>query len=116
MVLLCGLSSFICYADRVNITVAVLHMGLGRLESGWVLASFFYGYFCTQIVGGLLAARCVVPPILRTASSADGMYVACSAEDKQLQQAAITRASVRFLTEGSLCDGSVASGTEAGSS
>ena len=57
VVLLCGLSSFVCYADRVNISVAVLHMGLEHMERGWVLSSFFYGYFCTQIVGGLLATR-----------------------------------------------------------
>jgi hypothetical protein len=57
LVLLCGASSFICYADRVNISVAILHMGLSNLAAGAVLASFFYGYFTTQILGGILANR-----------------------------------------------------------
>jgi len=57
VVLLCGLSSFVCYADRVNISVAILHMNLDTDVRGWVLGSFFYGYFTTQVVGGLLSAR-----------------------------------------------------------
>ena len=61
MVLLCFLSTFICYIDRVNISVAIIPMaeqfGWSDTQRGLVLSSFFIGYLVTQVLGGWLAAR-----------------------------------------------------------
>ena len=55
------LSNILCYADRTNITIAVLPGRIPCLQSdfqtGQVLAAFFYGYVVTQFIGGLLANR-----------------------------------------------------------
>jgi MFS family permease len=61
VVLLAFLSVFICYIDRVNISVAVIPMaedlGWSPRTQGTVLSSFFLGYLMLQIVGGRLADR-----------------------------------------------------------
>lgn len=61
VVLLCFFSTFICYIDRVNISVAIIPMaeyfGWGEAEKGLVLSSFFTGYIITQVLGGWLANR-----------------------------------------------------------
>jgi len=61
MVLLCFFSIFICYIDRVNISVAIIPMakqfGWSDTQRGLVLSSFFAGYMITQMLGGSLAAR-----------------------------------------------------------
>lgn len=58
---LCFLASFICYLDRVNISVAVIPMqeqfGWSDSVKGLVLSSFFAGYMIMQIPGGWLANR-----------------------------------------------------------
>ena len=58
---LCFLSTFICYIDRVNISVAIIPMaeefGWDQTTRGIVLSSFFYGYLATQVFGGWLADR-----------------------------------------------------------
>jgi MFS family permease len=52
---------FICYIDRVNISVAIIPMaeelGWGMDTQGLVLSSFFVGYLLLQVVGGRLADR-----------------------------------------------------------
>jgi MFS transporter, ACS family, solute carrier family 17 (sodium-dependent inorganic phosphate cotransporter), other len=54
-------ATFICYIDRVNISVAIIPMaadlGWDATTQGTVLSSFFVGYLLTQIVGGRLADR-----------------------------------------------------------
>jgi ACS family sodium-dependent inorganic phosphate cotransporter len=61
MVGLCALSVVICYADRSNISTAILPMseafGWDKGFQGVVLSSFFLGYALTQILGGQLADR-----------------------------------------------------------
>ena len=61
VVLLCFLSTFICYIDRVNISVAIIPMakqfGWSDTERGLVLSSFFAGYLITQVLGGWLAQK-----------------------------------------------------------
>jgi len=61
VVLLCFFSIFICYIDRVNISVAIIPMakqfGWTDTQRGLVLSSFFLGYMITQLLGGTLAAR-----------------------------------------------------------
>ena len=58
---LCFAATFICYIDRVNISVAIIPMaadlGWSATTQGTVLSSFFVGYLLTQIVGGRLADR-----------------------------------------------------------
>lgn len=58
---LCFCGTFLCYIDRVNISVAVIPMAR---EFGWdpetqgaVLSAFFAGYVLTQVLGGRLADR-----------------------------------------------------------
>lgn len=55
------LAVFICYIDRVNISVAIIPMaedlGWDMATRGNVLSSFFVGYLLLQIVGGRLADR-----------------------------------------------------------
>lgn len=61
MVSLCALATFICYIDRVNISVAIIPMaeefGWDQATRGLILSSFFLGYLLTQIAGGWLADR-----------------------------------------------------------
>lgn len=51
------MANLICYADRTNISVAILAMaedqGWDEEQQGFVLAAFFYGYMLTQILGGM---------------------------------------------------------------
>ncbi|GFH31223.1 MFS domain-containing protein, partial [Haematococcus lacustris] len=52
LVALCAVSVVICYADRSNISTAVLpmaeHFGWDKAFTGIVLSSFFGGYALTQ--------------------------------------------------------------------
>ena len=61
VVFLAFLSVFICYIDRVNISVAIIPMaesfGWDAQTQGLVLSSFFAGYLVLQIAGGRLADR-----------------------------------------------------------
>jgi ACS family sodium-dependent inorganic phosphate cotransporter len=56
-----ALAVFICYIDRVNISVAIIPMadthGWSPQTQGLVLSSFFVGYLLLQIVGGRLSDR-----------------------------------------------------------
>lgn len=58
---LCFAATFICYIDRVNISVAIIPMaeqfGWDQTIRGFVLSSFFIGYLATQILGGWLSDR-----------------------------------------------------------
>ena len=55
------LNNMLGYADRTNLSVAVIAMsrelGWGEARTGTLLASFFCGYVLTQIPAGLAAAR-----------------------------------------------------------
>lgn len=61
VVFLAFLSVFVCYMDRVNISVAIIPMaedlGWSAQTQGTVLSSFFVGYLLLQIIGGRLADR-----------------------------------------------------------
>ena len=61
VVLLSALAIFVCYIDRVNISVAIIpmaeHFAWSAQTQGTVLSSFFMGYLLLQIVGGRLADR-----------------------------------------------------------
>ena len=52
---------FVCYADRSNISTAIIPMAEAfswdKIAEGGVLSAFFYGYALTQIVGGRAADR-----------------------------------------------------------
>jgi hypothetical protein len=55
------LCAAINYADRVNISIAVVDMastyGWDMQTRAAVLSSFFWGYLCSQVLGALLAQR-----------------------------------------------------------
>ena len=61
LVALCFAAVFICYVDRVNISLAIGAMakefGWDKTTSGFVMSSFFIGYLLTQVPGGALAGR-----------------------------------------------------------
>jgi ACS family sodium-dependent inorganic phosphate cotransporter len=61
MVGLCAFATFICYIDRVNISIAIIPMaeefGWDQATKGLIMSSFFVGYLLTQIAGGWLADR-----------------------------------------------------------
>ena len=61
VVLLSTLAVFVCYIDRVNMSVAIIPMAADHdwnmQTQGMILSSFFVGYLLLQIVGGLLADR-----------------------------------------------------------
>ena len=61
IVTLCVLAVFVCYIDRVNISVAVIAMqetfGWSDTTKGYVLSSFFIGYMLFQVPSGWLANR-----------------------------------------------------------
>lgn len=61
LVALCFLATFICYIDRVNISVAIIPMaeeyGWSGTTKGLVLSSFFIGYMVAMLPAGWLANR-----------------------------------------------------------
>ncbi|MGR8919480.1 MAG: ACS family MFS transporter [Gammaproteobacteria bacterium] len=61
IITLCVLAVFVCYIDRVNISVAVIAMqetfGWSDTTKGYVLSSFFIGYMLFQVPSGWLANR-----------------------------------------------------------
>ncbi len=61
VMVMCFMSVFICYIDRVNISVAIIPMaeqyGWSGTTKGWVLSSFFIGYMFGMIPAGWLANR-----------------------------------------------------------
>ncbi|MEC9248528.1 MAG: ACS family MFS transporter [Pseudomonadota bacterium] len=58
---LCVLAVFVCYIDRVNISVAIIAMqaeyGWNETTKGLVLSSFFIGYMLFMVPSGWLANR-----------------------------------------------------------
>ena len=61
IVFLCFCAAFICYIDRVNISVAIIPMqeafGWSDTTKGLVLSSFFIGYMILQAPSGWLANK-----------------------------------------------------------
>jgi ACS family sodium-dependent inorganic phosphate cotransporter len=61
VVALCFAATFVCYIDRVNISVAALSMqerfAWSETTKGLVLSSFFVGYLLLQIPAGYLSGR-----------------------------------------------------------
>lgn len=61
LVSMCFLAAFVCYIDRVNISIAIIpmaeHFGWSATEKGLVMSSFFIGYLLGQIPAGWIANR-----------------------------------------------------------
>jgi MFS family permease len=68
LTLLAAAAIFICYADRSNISTAIIPMaaqfGWDKVAEGGVLSAFFYGYALTQLLGGALADKYGGKPVL----------------------------------------------------
>ena len=68
LTLLAAAAIFVCYADRSNISTAIIPMarqfGWDKIREGGVLSAFFYGYALTQLLGGRLADRVGGKPVL----------------------------------------------------
>ena len=62
------LMELVCYADRTNISLAIVEMendlGWDNSIDGQVLAAFFVGYACTQVLGGWASERFGGKPVL----------------------------------------------------
>ena len=58
---MCFAATFVCYIDRVNISVAIIPMatefGWSISTQGLILSMFYVGYLLMQIAGGRLADR-----------------------------------------------------------
>ena len=61
LILMCFLAVFICYIDRVNISVTIIEMvkefGLNEKQKGLVLSSVYIGYVISMSIGGFLADK-----------------------------------------------------------
>lgn len=61
LVFMCFAAAFVCYIDRVNISIAIIpmaeHFGWSATQKGVVMSSFFIGYMLGQIPSGWLANR-----------------------------------------------------------
>lgn len=61
LVAMCFVATFVCYIDRVSISVAIIPMaeefGWDNTTKGWVLSSFFVGYLLAMVPGGWLSGR-----------------------------------------------------------
>ena len=61
VIFLSFLAVFICYIDRVNISVAIIPMqkqfGWSEFQQGFILSSFYIGYMITMIIGGYIADK-----------------------------------------------------------
>ncbi len=61
LVALCFIATFICYMDRVNISVAVIALqqefDWSNTVKGFVLSSFFVGYLVMQVPAGIIANK-----------------------------------------------------------
>ncbi|MAR28096.1 MAG: MFS transporter [Gammaproteobacteria bacterium] len=59
IIAMCFAATFVCYIDRVNISVAIIPMaedyGWNLETQGYILSSFYIGYLMMQIGGGRLA-------------------------------------------------------------
>jgi len=55
------LAVFICYIDRVNISITIIpmakEMGWDYERTGLILTSFYFGYIFTQVLGGSLSDK-----------------------------------------------------------
>ena len=61
VIFLSFIAVFICYIDRVNISVAIIPMqkqfDWSESQVGIIMGSFYFGYMITMILGGYLADK-----------------------------------------------------------
>ncbi|KAG0066566.1 hypothetical protein BGZ89_007139 [Linnemannia elongata] len=82
ILILSGLGLMISYADRSNMAVAIVaigtEFGYNKSQQGIILASFYFGYIVTPILGGTLSDRYGGKTVLATGALVWTVFTACT--------------------------------------
>ncbi|KAK3840229.1 MAG: major facilitator superfamily domain-containing protein [Linnemannia elongata] len=82
ILILSGLGLMISYADRSNMAVAIVAIGTefdyNKAQQGIILASFFFGYIATPILGGILSDRYGGKAVLATGALIWTVFTVCT--------------------------------------
>ncbi|KAF9137023.1 hypothetical protein BGX30_010613 [Mortierella sp. GBA39] len=82
ILIISGVGLMISYADRSNMAVAIVaigaEFGYNKTQQGIILASFFFGYIVTPILGGTLSDRYGGKAVLATGALVWTAFTVCT--------------------------------------
>ncbi|KAK5820850.1 major facilitator superfamily domain-containing protein [Linnemannia elongata] len=82
ILILSGVGLMISYADRSNMAVAIVaigtEFGYNKSQQGIILASFYFGYIVTPILGGTLSDRYGGKTVLATGALVWTVFTVCT--------------------------------------